>query len=128
MTICVYGTAAADTITMTDTRYPLCPAGTVPDNDTRVFCVATPDGHRAIILVNSGGRLYAYLNRCPHTGVNLDWVPDRFLDGSRHYIQCATHGALFRMHDGFCILGPCAGRSLEAVPVYRERDVLGIIL
>jgi nitrite reductase/ring-hydroxylating ferredoxin subunit len=115
-------------MTMTDTRYPLCRAGTVPEDDARGFRVDTPDGPCGIILVNSGGRLHAYLNRCPHTGVNLDWVPDRFLDGSLHYIQCATHGALFRMHDGFCILGPCAGRSLEAVPMYRERDVLGIIL
>ena len=31
------------------------------------------------------------------------------------FIQCATHGALFRLVDGLCVYGPCAGEYLTAV-------------
>jgi len=67
--------------------------------------------------VRHGDRVYAYRNRCPHTGAPLDWQPDQFLDLEQMFIQCAFHGALFRIADGYCVRGPCAGQSLEAVSV-----------
>jgi nitrite reductase/ring-hydroxylating ferredoxin subunit len=42
-------------------------------------------------------------------------VSDQFLDLRREYIQCATHDALFRITDGVCLAGPCAGDRLTAV-------------
>lgn len=78
-----------------------------------------------LILLRHGGRVLAYRNRCPHTGINLEWLPDRFLDISGRYLQCATHGALFRFEDGHCVRGPCAGDALEALPVaVREGQVV----
>ena len=59
--------------------------------------------------------VYSYLNRCPHTGVNLDWVPHQFLDSNNEFIQCATHGALFSIKDGKCLRGPCLGDQLQIV-------------
>ena len=70
-----------------------------------------------LILLRRDGRVLAYRNRCPHTGIGLEWLPDRFLDPSGRYLQCATHGALFRPEDGYCLRGPCAGDALEALPV-----------
>ena len=70
-----------------------------------------------LALVRRGDGIYAYVNSCPHTGMPMDWMPDQFLDAEGHYIQCATHGALFRLEDGYCVSGPCAGQSLRAVAV-----------
>jgi nitrite reductase/ring-hydroxylating ferredoxin subunit len=70
-----------------------------------------------VFLVRRHDELYAYLNRCPHTGGPLDWVPDQFLSLDGQHIQCATHAALFRIHDGFCVAGPCSGQSLVCLPV-----------
>ncbi len=39
-------------------------------------------------------------------------------------IVCSTHGAEFRIEDGFCLRGPCAGRSLEAVPAALRDGVI----
>lgn len=75
---------------------------------------------RAILVVRHKGQLYAYRNRCPHTGVNLEWLPDQFLDASGEYLQCALHGALFRIEDGFCVHGPCAGDALRPVSVQEK--------
>lgn len=75
-----------------------------------------PDEIR-IFLLRDGGLVHAYLNACPHNLSPLDWVPDRFLNPDRNLIQCASHGALFRIGDGYCVEGPCAGKSLTAIPV-----------
>ena len=70
-----------------------------------------------VIVVHLDGDFHAYLNRCPHTGVALNWQPQQFLSVDGEYLQCATHGALFRRNDGLCIWGSCVGQSLTAVPV-----------
>jgi len=68
-------------------------------------------------VVRKDGQVHAYRNRCPHTGAPLEWQPDQFLDIDNGFIQCALHGALFRVGDGFCLRGPCASQSLEGLPL-----------
>ena len=91
------------------------------------FTINTGTGRQYMFLVRQDGEVYAYLNRCPHTGVSLDWVPDQFLDVTEKLIQCATHGAQFRIEDGLCIYGPCHGASLTRIPVTVEDDAVFIL-
>jgi nitrite reductase/ring-hydroxylating ferredoxin subunit len=63
----------------------------------------------------------AWLNRCAHVPVELDWTPGRFLDDTGTVIVCATHGAVYDAADGSCIGGPCRGARLQPVPC-REID------
>lgn len=70
----------------------------------------------------------AYLNRCPHRGITLNWSPERFLDSSGQFIQCATHGALFRPADGVCIAGPCQGDQLRPLPLRVDQQQLWVSL
>jgi nitrite reductase/ring-hydroxylating ferredoxin subunit len=58
----------------------------------------------------------AWLNCCPHAGRRVDWAPGRFLLSKAGHLVCAAHGASFD-GDGLCVLGPCRGQSLRAVPV-----------
>jgi len=73
-------------------------------------------------LVRKDSQLHAYRNRCPHTGAPLEWMPDQFLDLDKSFIECAMHGALFRTDNGYCLRGPCAGQSLEALGVREVND------
>jgi len=57
------------------------------------------------------GRAVAYLNRCAHVPMELDWTPGVFLDADREYIMCSTHGAVYAPATGHCLGGPCAGRG-----------------
>lgn len=80
-----------------------------------------PGGERvAVLAVRRGAQVFAYVNSCPHTGAPLDFQPGRFLNLDKTLIQCSTHGALFRIEDGFCVKGPCAGKSLVPVSVAVE--------
>ena len=92
--------------------YALCPLAELPLYSSRGFEVA---GH-SIFVVNSDDGLFAYRNRCPHLGVELEWIAHQFLDADGAYIQCATHGALFSIASGECVFGPCSGEYLQALP------------
>ena len=73
-------------------------------------------------VVRCGAIVHAYLNQCPHTGGRLDWKPDAFLTRDRTLIMCSTHGANFRIDDGFCTAGPCMGMSLRPLVAQVEGD------
>ncbi len=79
-------------------------------------CEITHEGKlNSYFLVYHNNKIYSYLNRCPHTGVNLDWIPHQFLDSNNELIQCATHGALFNIEEGLCLRGPCVGDKLQSI-------------
>ncbi len=79
------------------------------------------NGKIDILLVCYGdNQLVAYLNQCPHTGVNLNWQQDQCFDFEQRYLACSLHGALFQPEDGVCIYGPCRGQSLQSVPLIIE--------
>lgn len=74
------------------------------------------------LLVNYQGNFYAYLNRCPHVGISLDWVDNQFFTVDRRYLMCANHGAVFEPPTGECVWGPCVGAALQNLPVEVEGD------
>lgn len=86
-----------------------------PGSSARLKFAGDSHGH-GLCVIREGGSVRSFLNRCPHTGAPMDWVPGQFLDETGH-IQCSLHGARFRTEDGYCISGPCAGQSLTAVVV-----------
>lgn len=65
--------------------------------------------------VKKFGKIYVYKNACPHIGIPLEWIENRFLDSSYSMIQCANHGALFVIENGRCVAGPCTGQKLVSV-------------
>ncbi len=52
---------------------------------------------------------HAYLNRCTHVAMEMDYQPDRFFDDSGRWLLCATHGASYAPDTGDCAGGPCRG-------------------
>lgn len=68
-----------------------------------------------------GGRVVAYLNRCVHVPVEMDWQPGEFLDADRRFIICSIHGAMYDPGHGGCVGGPCGRGRLTRVDV-AERD------
>ena len=71
-------------------------------------------------VVRRDDEVFSYRNSCPHTGAPLDWVEHQFLDLDGALIQCAVHDARFLIDTGECVVGPCPGQSLEALPILVE--------
>jgi nitrite reductase/ring-hydroxylating ferredoxin subunit len=74
---------------------------------------------RAFVLLIDGVPR-AYLNRCLHVPVEMDWNPGEFLDSERRYILCSIHGAAYEPRDGRCVGGPCGRGRLTALDVREE--------
>jgi len=100
---------------MTRDALPVCRFDELADPGSRAVTVPLAAGQQEAFVVRCGDRVFAYLNRCPHTGAPLDWMPGQFLSLDQQHIQCAMHCALFRIDDGKCLAGPCEGASLTPV-------------
>jgi len=50
---------------------------------------------------------HAYLNRCAHVAMELDWQPGRFFTQDKTALICASHDAQYEPDTGVCISGPC---------------------
>jgi len=103
----------------------LCRVADIPDGGSLGFGPA-PGSFTGLFAVRRDDQVVVYVNSCPHLGVALDWAPDRFLTADGARIICSTHGAEFRIEDGFCLRGPCQGASLRAVPYVIEGGMLTV--
>lgn len=107
------GRAEKGTVTERD----ICALADLDDPGARGFTIGQGAAARDIFLVRRDGSVFGYLNRCPHANQRLDARPDRFLTMDETKILCGAHAALFRIEDGLCTSGPCAGKHLERVSV-----------
>jgi nitrite reductase/ring-hydroxylating ferredoxin subunit len=100
----------------------ICAAGDLVEQGRGVRFELSRSGqpHPAFV-VRYDGQPRAFLNRCGHVPVELDWQEGEFFDDTQLYLICSTHGALYHPASGQCIGGRCAGRGLIPVPVV-ERD------
>jgi nitrite reductase/ring-hydroxylating ferredoxin subunit len=84
------------------------------------------DGPRtAIVLVDESGCPRAYVNRCKHIPVPLDAGGGKVLSPFGPFLECRTHGARYRLEDGYCFEGPCEGDSLDALEIESGSDASG---
>jgi len=95
---------------------PLCPAAAIPPGATAAFPSHDPATPGLFAVHHFRDGILIYRNACPHLGVPLDWAPGRFLNADGTRLVCATHGAEFRIADGFCLRGPCRGQTLVRIP------------
>ena len=75
-------------------------------------------------VLNAGGAFHAYVNRCRHVPMGLDWVENQFFTEDAQFIQCATHGAYYLPETGECVAGPPCGKSLVRVPIRIDGDLI----
>ena len=102
----------------------LCRVEDISSETGKEVTIDGPDGRRYVALFRRKGRVFAYLNTCPHQGRSLNWAPDEFLFGEDQNLVCAHHGACFDIESGECVDGPCKGASLTPVSVVvRDGEV-----
>ena len=95
----------------------LCALDEIAEPGAKGFSFRLGDRLFAGFVVRRDGRIHGYVDRCPHAGMPLALMPDRFLTREGDLILCSAHGAMFRIKDGLCLAGPCASRALEPWPV-----------
>lgn len=107
------------------TEYVLCRLDELPEGGSRGF---DPEGRgqASVFAVRYGGVVHVYADSCPHHGTPLAWRRDAYLNAAGDRIVCAAHGAQFEIDTGQCVLGPCLGDRLTAMPWQLEGGELVI--
>jgi nitrite reductase/ring-hydroxylating ferredoxin subunit len=95
----------------------LCRLDELKATGCREFRLAGGQEPLQCFVVRCASGVHAYVNRCAHMALPLNLVPDRFLTHDGSMILCTAHGAIFEKSTGYCVSGPCAGRTLASVPV-----------
>lgn len=89
---------------------PLCNSSDLTDGGEAVpFDVIYAGQSCRAFAIRYQGEVHAYLNRCAHVPMEMDYQPNRFFDASGQWLICATHGALYQPQTGQCRGGPCRG-------------------
>lgn len=104
--------------------HSVCHTSDLADGDTRGVEI----NGMPLIVLKQKDEWRVFVNSCPHLGIRLEWQPHQFLDIDGHYLQCSSHGALFRPDNGVCISGPCQHEALQAVKHRIEQGQLWINL
>lgn len=108
---------------MSEEWHPLCRSSDLEDSGQgQSFDVEYAGQTCRAFAVRYEGQVHAYLNRCTHVAMELDWQLDRYFDVSGHYLICPSHGAMFRPTDGACVAGPGRGPLMKIA--VEERDGL----
>jgi nitrite reductase/ring-hydroxylating ferredoxin subunit len=95
---------------MAEALIPLCASTDLHDSGLAVpFDVVYAGQTCRAFAVRFEGQVQAYLNRCSHVAMEMDYQPDRFFDLEGRWLMCATHGATYAPDTGECVGGPCRG-------------------
>lgn len=70
-----------------------------------------------VLLVRTGGGLFAYFNACPHQYLPLDWRKSDVLSADGTLLRCSNHEAGFDATTGRGVDGFGAGCALVPIPV-----------
>lgn len=100
----------------------ICRSDALHDGDRGVrFQVECRDHVEPAFAVRHTGLVTAFLNRCAHRFLELDWQEGEFFDSEQRFLVCATHDARYDPATGVCVSGPCRGAKLIVMSV-READ------
>lgn len=100
----------------------ICDSAALVDGGNGVrFEVQWRGRNEPAFVIRFRGRVHAYLNRCSHVPIEIDWQHGQFFDFTGLYLVCSTHGALYAPESGACLGGRCNGKGLRPLAV-TEKD------
>jgi nitrite reductase/ring-hydroxylating ferredoxin subunit len=101
------------------TRYVVAQTADLKPGESLKFLIPIRGADEECFLINFDGAFHAYVNRCRHVPMALDWVDNQFFAEEGRYVMCQTHNAYYEPATGECIAGPfeTCGKLLYRVPL-----------
>ncbi len=107
-------------------RYRVAATSALKRGESLKFMLPIRGTDEECFVINYGGKFHAYVNRCRHVPMAMDWVDNQFFAEEGRYLMCQTHNAYYEPDTGECIAGPptACGKFLYAVPLEIEDGVI----
>jgi nitrite reductase/ring-hydroxylating ferredoxin subunit len=87
-------------------RYEIAQARDLQPGESKKFLLEIRGADEECFVVNYKGQFHAYVNRCRHVPMAMDWVDNQFFCEEGQYLMCQTHNAYYQPDSGECIAGP----------------------
>ena len=103
-------------------RYLVCRTTDIAPGESLKFMLPIRGADEECFVINFRGQYHAYVNRCRHVPMAMDWIENQFFAEQDRYLMCQTHNAYFEPASGECIAGPpsACGKFLYRVPLEIE--------
>jgi nitrite reductase/ring-hydroxylating ferredoxin subunit len=107
-------------------RYKVARTDALAPGESLKFMLPIRGADEECFLINFGGEFHAYVNRCRHVPMPMDWVDNQFFAEDGAYLMCQTHNAYYEPVSGECIAGPpsACGKYLYRVLTEIEDGVI----
>lgn len=107
-------------------RFKVARIGDVRPGESLKFLLPIRGADEECFLINFRGEFHAYVNRCRHVPMPMDWVDNQFFAEEGRYLMCQTHNAYYEPASGECIVGPASacGKFLYRVPLEIADDMI----
>ncbi|MDO8430860.1 MAG: Rieske 2Fe-2S domain-containing protein [Candidatus Binatus sp.] len=107
-------------------RYRVAATDAIAPGESLKFMLPIRGADEECFVINYEGRFHAYVNRCRHVPMAMDWVDNQFFAEDCNYLMCQTHNAYYEPESGECIAGPptACGKYLYRVPLQIEGDTI----
>src|SRR5207248_1817844 len=76
-------------------RYKVGLASDLKAGQSKKFLLPIRDADEECFLINYRGQFHAYINRCRHVPMAMDWVDNQFFAEEGRYLMCQTHNAYY---------------------------------
>jgi nitrite reductase/ring-hydroxylating ferredoxin subunit len=108
------------------TRYKIARTADIAAGQSLKFMLPIRGADEECFVINFAGEFHAYVNRCRHVPMAMDWVDNQFFAEEGRYLMCQTHNAYYEPGSGECIAGPptACGKSLYRVPIEIDDGVI----
>jgi nitrite reductase/ring-hydroxylating ferredoxin subunit len=107
-------------------RYKVASTDALKPGESLKFMLPIRGADEECFLINFGGEFHAYVNRCRHVPMAMDWVDNQFFAEDGRYLMCQTHNAYYKPASGECIAGPptACGKYLYRVMTEIQDGVI----
>jgi nitrite reductase/ring-hydroxylating ferredoxin subunit len=106
----------------TKARYKVARTDALAPGESLKFLMPIRGADEECFLINFGGEFHAYVNRCRHVPMAMDWVDNQFFAEDGRYLMCQTHNAYYEPASGECIAGPPTACGKYLYRVLTEID------
>jgi len=107
-------------------RFRVANADDLAPGQSLKFMLPIRGADEECFLINFNGEFHAYVNRCRHVPMAMDWVDNQFFTDEGNYLMCQTHNAFYEPVSGECVAGPpsACGKLLYRVPLEVKDGVI----
>ncbi len=107
-------------------RFKVARVSDLKPGESMKFLLPIRGADEECFLINFNGEFHAYVNRCRHVPMPMDWVDNQFFAEEGRYLMCQTHNAYYEPASGECIAGPASacGKFLYRVPLEITDEVI----